>query len=111
NFPTNNTRRLGELQFRLPQKHPTHESIPHRRCAADASDVDHGCVVGVANPYPCNQIGSVADDPVITEVGGGSGFGGGGTTNVEGAVLSKSGEAGVVVAQDVGNQVGNPFIN
>src|SRR5690606_40872677 len=59
----------------------------------------------------CNQIGSVADDPVITEVGGGSGFGGGGTTNVEGAVLPKSGEAGIIVAQDVGNQVGNPFIN
>ncbi len=107
NLGTHDPFRHRKLKLRLPQQHPSHELMPDWASAADAAHLHHWGIVRIAYPNPNHEVGSVANRPVITKIGGGSRLGCRRAANVQRARRAKRRNTCLVVAQDVGDQEGD----
>jgi len=84
--------------------------MPDRPRAADAGHLAHGGVIRVADPHADDQVGGVAQRPVVAEVGRRAGLSGGGPPDLQGGGRAEGRDARCVVAQDVGDQPGHALV-
>ncbi len=100
-FHLNQSIGTREVPFRFAFQHFADRLVPDGGRAGQAGHFLHGLVVAVADPHADDDIGGVADRPVVVEVGGGAGLDRRGTVNLQGGVPSEAEGAGVVVGQDI----------
>ena len=95
----------------LVNQNSAHDFVPDRGSTGDAGgDITHRGIVVIADPGSSQDIGSIADGPVIPKIIGGAGFDADRAAGDDELAVGTEGVlAGVVVFQDVANNVGNFF--
>ena len=82
-----------------------HNAVKDGAGAGDARDIEHGRVIKITDPHGHGILCGKAAAPVVTVVGGGTGFGRAGEGEAQAGAFAEGGGAGGGIAENVGNLV------